>query len=89
MFYRNAQRRSKQRNGSLKFLSRLFFAILILQTQEIKYACYSLQGCSYILVYFSLRVSSPIMANGASCARTSERHKPPLVCGSQVTFRDK
>lgn len=66
MFYRNAQRQSKQRNGSLKFLSRLFFAILILQTQEIKYACYSLQGCSYILVYFSLRVSSPIMANEAS-----------------------
>ena len=34
MFYRNAQRQSKQRNGSLKFLSHLFFAILILQTQE-------------------------------------------------------
>lgn len=51
---------------------------------------YSLQGCSYILVYFSLRVSSPIMANEASCERTSERHKPsPLVCGSRVTFRDK
>lgn len=29
------------------------------------------------------------MANEASCARTSERHKPPLVCGSRVTFRDK
>lgn len=39
MFYRNAQRRSKQRNGSLKFLSRLFFAILILQTQEMSIHC--------------------------------------------------
>lgn len=55
-----------------------------------EYACYSIQGCSYILVYFSLRTSSPIIANEASCARTSERHKPsPLVCGSRVTFRDK